>query len=72
MSCFQDAVTLSRSASEIWVELDLDQWLGLVLTLSRYGGWTAQRELWSYLVDRILIIHDSAEAEPDGMGILMQ
>lgn len=39
--------------------------------LARYGGWRAQEELWDYIVNKLLIIHTSSEAEQRRMKELM-
>ena len=40
--------------------------------LGRYGGWLAQQELWSYLVDQIIFIHFNDEQEQLKMQVLME
>lgn len=40
--------------------------------LGRYGGWLAQQELWEYLTDKILLIHDHTLDELTRMTILMK
>lgn len=40
--------------------------------LGRYGGWSAQQELWSYVVDRILMMHFNGEEEQLRMQVLME
>lgn len=40
--------------------------------LGRYGGWLAQNELWGYLMDGILVIHQSSQAEQQRMRELME
>lgn len=39
--------------------------------LGRYGGWSAQQELWSYVVDGILVLHFSGQPEQMRMQALM-
>jgi predicted nucleic acid-binding protein len=40
--------------------------------LGRYGGWPAQMELWSYVVDQILVFHFSDKPEQMRMQVLME
>ncbi len=40
--------------------------------LGRYGGWLAQQELWEYLTDKIVLIHDHTLDELTRMTILMK
>lgn len=40
--------------------------------LGRYGGWSAQRELWGYVADQILALHFSNEDEQARMQVLME
>ncbi len=40
--------------------------------LGRYGGWPAQMELWSYVVDQILVFHFSDKPEQTRMQVLME
>jgi predicted nucleic acid-binding protein len=40
--------------------------------LGRYGGWPAQMELWSYVVDQILVFHFSDKQEQMRMQALME
>ncbi len=40
--------------------------------LGKYGGWIAQQELWSYIADEILIIHNHTSDEIKRMEILMK
>ncbi len=40
--------------------------------LGRYGGWSAQQELWGYLADQILVIHFNGEDEQARMQVLME
>jgi len=40
--------------------------------LGRYGGWLAQQELWSYVVDQILVLHVNDQQEQERMRLLMQ
>lgn len=35
--------------------------------LGRYGGWSAQQELWSYIVDQILLLHHNNVEEQERM-----
>lgn len=39
--------------------------------LGRYGGWSAQQELWGYVVDQILVLHVNSESEQARMQVLM-
>jgi uncharacterized protein len=40
--------------------------------LGRYGGWAAQYELWSYVIDQILVFHFHNLEEQVKMQILME
>lgn len=40
--------------------------------LGRYGGWIAQRELWSYVSDNILVIHEQNVEERKRIRFLME
>ncbi len=40
--------------------------------LGRYGGWLAQQELWGYVADNILFIHDHTSDELMRMRVLME
>lgn len=40
--------------------------------LGRYGGWSAQQELWGYVADQILVLHFNGEAEQARMQVLME
>lgn len=40
--------------------------------LGRYGGWLAQRELWSYIADQILVLHEHSVEEQARMRSLME
>jgi hypothetical protein len=42
------------------------------LILGRYGGWSAQQELWNYIADQILVIHFNGEEEQLRMQVLME
>ncbi len=39
--------------------------------LGRYGGWFAQRELWVYLNNQIVLLHFNSEREQSRMQLLM-
>jgi uncharacterized protein len=39
--------------------------------LGRYGGWAAQQELWSYVLDDSLILHLNSPTEHARMATLM-
>jgi predicted nucleic acid-binding protein len=39
--------------------------------LGAYGGFTAQEQLWGYLLDRIVLIHEPSRAEQERMHALM-
>lgn len=43
-----------------------------IYLLGRYGGWSAQQELWNYVVDQILVLHLSDDAEQRRMQALME
>ncbi len=40
--------------------------------LGRYGGWTAQQTLWSYVSDEILRLHLHENAERNRIYVLME
>ncbi|MBW4618363.1 MAG: PIN domain-containing protein [Cyanosarcina radialis HA8281-LM2] len=40
--------------------------------LGRYGGWSAQQELWGYASDQILVLHFNGEDEQARMQVLME
>jgi uncharacterized protein len=40
--------------------------------LGRYGGWVAQQELWSYVIDRLLVLHLNNTQEQERMRELME
>jgi uncharacterized protein len=40
--------------------------------LGRYGGWSAQQELWSYVDDQILVLHCNGKDEQARMQVLME
>lgn len=40
--------------------------------LGRYGGWSAQQELWGYVADQLLVLHFNSENEQVRMPILME
>lgn len=40
--------------------------------LGRYGGWSAQQELWGYVADQILVLHFNGEDEQTRMPVLME
>lgn len=40
--------------------------------LGTYGGWLAQRELWSYLIDNILVLYYINDRELKRMLLLME
>jgi uncharacterized protein len=40
--------------------------------LGRYGGWSAQQELWGYVADQILVLHFNGEDEQARMQVLME
>lgn len=40
--------------------------------LGRYGGWSAQGELWSYVADQILVFHFNNSDEQARMRVLME
>ena len=40
--------------------------------LGRYGGWLAQQELWGYVADEILVIHNHTSDELTRMETLMR
>lgn len=35
--------------------------------LGRYGGWSAQQELWGYVADQILLLHHNNVEEQERM-----
>ncbi|MDX2243047.1 MAG: PIN domain-containing protein [Leptolyngbyaceae cyanobacterium bins.302] len=39
--------------------------------LGRYGGWSAQQELWGYIADQILVLHFNDADEQTRMQVLM-
>lgn len=40
--------------------------------LGRYGGWSAQQELWGYVADQLLVLHLNGEDEQARMQVLME
>ncbi len=40
--------------------------------LGRYGGWSAQQELWGYVADQILLLHHNNVEEQERMRSLME
>ncbi|MBG1267800.1 type II toxin-antitoxin system VapC family toxin [Nostoc sp. WHI] len=40
--------------------------------LGRYGGWSAQQELWGYVTDQILLLHQNNVEEQERMRSLME
>ncbi|WP_373530264.1 type II toxin-antitoxin system VapC family toxin [Nostoc sp.] len=40
--------------------------------LGRYGGWSAQQELWGYVADQILLLHQNNVEEQERMRSLME
>ncbi|WP_292864683.1 PIN domain-containing protein [Nostoc sp. LPT] len=40
--------------------------------LGRYGGWLAQQELWSYVIDKLLIISEQTSDNLTRMRNLME
>jgi uncharacterized protein len=40
--------------------------------LGRYGGWSAQWELWGYVADQILLLHHNNVEEQERMRSLME
>ncbi|MHC5936858.1 type II toxin-antitoxin system VapC family toxin [Nostoc sp.] len=40
--------------------------------LGRYGGWSAQQELWGYVADQILLLHYNNLEEQERMRSLME
>lgn len=39
--------------------------------LGSYGGFTAQEQLWGYILDRIVLIHETSRTEQERMYALM-
>lgn len=39
--------------------------------LGTYGGFAAQQQLWGYILDRIVLIHETTRAEQERMYALM-
>lgn len=39
--------------------------------LGTYGGFTAQQQLWGYILDRVVLIHETSRAEQERMYTLM-
>lgn len=40
--------------------------------LGAYGGFMAQQQLWKYILDRIVFIHNSSRAEQERMHALVE
>jgi uncharacterized protein len=40
--------------------------------LGRYGGWSAQQEVWGYVADQILVLHLNSEDELARIQVLME
>ncbi|MBF2088553.1 MAG: PIN domain-containing protein [Synechococcales cyanobacterium K44_A2020_017] len=40
--------------------------------LGRYGGWSAQQELWGYVANQILVMYFNGEDEQAKMQVLME
>lgn len=40
--------------------------------LERYAGWRGQQELWDYVADKLLVLHNSNESEQQRMRELME